>query len=300
MNNLKIGHFTDQANGTGVTVFLFGPEARGAYLICGSAPATRELAVLDPENSVPFIHGLIFTGGSAFGLSAAGGVMQYLQKQEIGQATPAGLVPIVPGASLFDLSYVQNHAPNAAEAYTACESAYENNIAQGQIGAGTGATIGKIIPNAKHMTGGFGIAELSGINNLIVRAYAAVNCIGDIYNEKGQIIAGGVDANGQFIDANKALLQGNSPELLLEQTNTTLICIVTNAVFDKGTLKRICKMAVAGIGRAIAPVFTCYDGDIIFCISNGNVSATEFSVGVIAAEAVRLAILNAVKNSRVI
>jgi len=300
MNGVKVGHYTNVEAGTGVSVFLFEQSAVGAYWICGSAPATHELVVLDPDNSVPRLHGLVLAGGSAYGLYAAKGVMTYLTERSIGHPTPHGIVPIVPAAAIYDLSYKQAQPPTDKEAYQACLKAIENNPQSGRIGAGTGATIGKIIPDAKHMSAGLGYAEVRLANEIQVMAYAVVNTVGDVLNAAGEIVAGAKWENGQFAHCEKYLLSGQAEQELFNHANTTLVAVMTNAKFSKGELRRIGKMAVAGMARAISPCFTQYDGDILFCVSVGDKVASELSVGTLAAEAVRLAILNAVKDAEVI
>ena len=297
MDGLKVGHFTQDEDGTGVTAFLFEESARGAYWICGAAPASHELAVLDPENSVPNLHALLWAGGSAYGLFAAKGVMEYLKERKIGHPTPHGVVPVVPAAAIYDLAFKKSVPPNAENAYQACLAAKPNNMASGRIGVGTGATVGKLVPHTHCMSGGLGCAQLSLASGITVIAYAVVNSVGDVRNAAGEIIAGACDDNGQFANSEAYLLSGRAEKDLFAYTNTTLALVVTNAKFSKDELKRVGKMAIAGMARAIYPVFTRFDGDTIFCISVGDKIASELTVGALAAETVRLAILNAVKES---
>lgn len=299
MRGLKIGHYTDTLHGTGVSVFLFEESAAGGYWICGSAPATHELAALDPDNSVPRCHGLVLTGGSAFGLHAAYGVMQYLQEKNIGHPVPSGVVPIVPAAAIYDLSYKSPVPPTAEHAYTACVHAATDNIERGRVGAGTGATVGKLIPYAKSMGSGIGRAVLAQSDGLEVAAYVVVNSVGDVHDH-GKMIAGARDVHGKFANCEQFLLSGQAENELFSQGNTTLAAVFTNAALEKDVCKRIAKMAVAGLARAISPVFTRFDGDIVFCMSVGDIPASELTVGAMAAEAVRLAIVDAVKDSEVI
>jgi L-aminopeptidase/D-esterase-like protein len=294
MQGLKVGHFTSSEKGTGVSVFLFDCPAQGAYVICGSAPASHELAALDPDNSVPHIHGLMLSGGSAYGLYAAQGVMRYLTEQGLGHPVPHGVVPIVPAAAIYDLYYKQPEPPTAEEAYQACLSASTTNTDQGAIGGGTGATVGKLIPQAHCMKGGLGRAQVTLPDGVEVIAYAITNCVGDIRDETGTLIAGAQYADGQFAHTEAYFLAGNGAADLFAAANTTLVAVFTNAQFSKAALKRIAKMAVAGFGRAIAPVFTHYDGDMVFCVSLGEKSAAELAIGTVAAEVVRRAIVNAV------
>lgn len=300
MDGLKVGHTTNTVNGTGVTVFLFEQPAVGAYFLAGSGPASHELAPLDPETSVQNLHGLVLSGGSAFGLNTASGAMRFLAEQGIGLRLPHGVVPIVPAVAIYDLAYKNALPPTAEDAYQACLSAKKNNTESGRIGAGTGATVGKIVPNAKHMTSGLGYASLSLANGLTVSAYAVVNAVGDVRNAEGKIIAGARWPNGEFADCQQFLIDGHGETILIPQTNTTLVAVFTNAKFSKSELKRLAKMAVAGMARAITPVFTCYDGDILFAISIGTVAASILTTGTLAAEVVRQAIVHAVNATEVI
>ena len=296
MQFLKIGHNTQSERGTGVSVFLFEKPATAAYLLCGSSPASHEIALLEPEANIAHIDGLAFCGGSAFGLSAVEGVMRWLKEQGRGYSTPFGTIPIVPAVSIFDLGVKQPLPPTAEEAYQACRLAEENNMAQGRVGAGTGASVGKLVPSASAMSGGLGCAERVLENGLCVSAYAVVNSVGDVRDRNGKVIAGARLANGQFADCENFLLSGQE-DAITQRFNTTLVAVFTNALFSKNELKRIAKVAVSGMARAISPVFTRYDGDILFCASLGERLAAETVVSAMAAEAVRQAIVNAVKDS---
>lgn len=300
METYKAGHYTNRQAGTGVSVFLFEHGAVGAYWICGSAPATHELAVLDPDNSVPQLYGLVLSGGSAYGLHSALGVMNYLGERAIGHPTPHGVVPIVPAAAIYDLSFQHAVAPSAGEAYQACLTAEIDNMQSGRIGAGTGATVGKIVPKTRCMSGGLGTAEVVLPDGVIVRAYAVVNAVGDVRDSARGIIAGARYANGSFANCERYLLSGQAEMDLFRHMHTTLVVVITNAKFNKGELKRVAKMAAAGISRAISPVFTQYDGDILFCISAGDKNVSELTLGTMAADAVNLAIVDAVKDTEVI
>ena len=296
MNNLLIGHVTHQEYGTGLSVFIFPDGAVGSYQLCGSGPASHELAPLDPETSVAKLHGLLLTGGSAYGLTAVKGVMDYLTERQIGLPLPHGVVPIVPAAGIYDLIHKKAIAPTAEDAYQACQEAKLNNIESGMMGVGTGATIGKIIPTARRASAGLGRAELTLPSGVKVIAYVAVNAIGDVW-DKGEIIAGARAEDNRFADCTKTLLSGAAEAYLFERGHTTLAAVFTNASFTKSELKRVAKMGIAGMARAISPIFSCYDGDILFAISVGELNASVLTVGTLAAEAVRLAILDAVRDS---
>jgi L-aminopeptidase/D-esterase-like protein len=298
-DQLLIGHVTDVEHGTGVSVFILPPLSRGGVFMAGSAPATREISVLEPSTKVNQVDGLVFSGGSAFGLASADGVMQWLQEQGRGYNTIHGAVPIVPAASIYDLGVKSNIPPTAMDGYQACKVAQPNNTQQGKIGAGAGASVGKLfLSESQAMTGGFGFAELVNPNGAIVRAYAVVNSVGDIIDATGNIIAGAIKGD-KFFHIAKALLEGKSSQLEANvlQQNTTLVAVVTNSFFAKPALTRLAKMASAGMGRAMQPCFTAYDGDMIFCLSIGDLEADEIQIGMMCNEATRLAIVNAVAKS---
>lgn len=300
MQAFKVGHHTNTEFSTGISVFLFNQPAIAAYHICGSSPATRELPVLDVESNVATLDGLVLTGGSAFGLGAVDGVMHFLREKNRGKKMPhGGVVPIVPAAAIYDLAVNQPIPPTAEEAYLACLAADEHNISQGRVGAGTGASIGKIVPHTHRMSGGLGYATMRLANGLSISAYAVVNAVGDIRDSQNEIIVGAKLKNGQFADCQTYLLSGQ-PESYFSQTNTVLVAVFTNAAFSKIELKRIAKMATAGVARAVSPAFTRYDGDIIFAVSLGEHVASEVMVGAIAAEMTQHAIINAVKESVVL
>ncbi len=296
MEGLKVGHFTHTDDGTGVSVFLFDQAAPAAYVLCGSSPATRELNTLELDANTSKIDGLAFAGGSALGLGAVDGVMRWFRQQKRGKKTPFGPVPIVPAACIYDLGIQSDRPPGAEEAYQACQTATYHNLAQGRIGAGTGASIGKLIPGTSRMSGGWGCSEITLATGLQVLAYAVVNAVGDIRDSQGTILAGARLPDGHFANCEQYLLSGKS-ERQDYSDNTTLVAVFTNAVFSKAELRRIAKVGLTGMARAINPVFTRYDGDIIFCVSLGNQTVSETTVSVCAAEAVRSAILNAVKES---
>jgi len=292
MQFLKIGHNTNTKNGTGITVFLFDTPAMGAFWLCGSSPATRELTVLALDSNVSYIDGLVFAGGSAFGLGATDGVMQWFKEQNRGKPTPFLPVPIVPAAGIYDLGESTHNPPTKEEAYEACIDAIENNLAQGRVGAGTGATVGKLIQNTTREKGGIGFAQKQLDNGLEVLAFAVVNCLGDV-KDNGKIVAGARWENGEFADCEKQLLSGYSERGSVPM-NTTLVAIFTNAFFTKPELQRIAKMACSGMSRAIYPVFTRYDGDLIVTVSLGDHVASETVIATVGAECVREAIVNAV------
>ena len=299
MRSLKVGHYTNDQNGTGITVFILDRPSPAAYNLCGASPASHELQVLELDAHVPFIDGLVFSGGSAFGLGAVSGVMKWFQEQGRGYQTHYGPVPIVPAAGIYDFAVKSTIPPTAENGYEACLNGVESNVAQGRIGAGTGASVGKCVPHADRMSGGVGFYEMKLATGVCVSAYVVVNSVGDVRDPSGKILAGARLQNGEFADCERYLLEGHN-EIVTDLANTTLVAVFTNAKFSKPELKRIGKVAMAGMARAISPIFTQHDGDIIFCVSLGEHIASELTIGAMAAEVVRQAIVNSVRGSIVI
>jgi len=297
LENLLIGH-KSLAGNTGISVLLFTQRVVCAYHLCGSAPGTRDVVPLNLGNSVEEIDALVFTGGSAYGLGASTGVMEYQQEQGRGLATPGRIVPIVPTACIFDLAYGEPVYPAAQDAYDACKAATNSEYARGRVGVGSGATVGKGLENGRPMTGGFGVGHIQA-GELKVLACAAVNAFGDV-RENGKITAGAVDAHGRFLNVEQHLLRGSAEARTSLPQNTTLVAVVTNAALNQEALFIVAKMATAGFARSLSPVFSPWDGDLVFSVSAGQVRTDVTLVGTIAAEATRLAILDAVRESQVI
>ena len=295
--NLLIGH-KSLAGDTGISVLLFTQRVVCAYHLCGSAPGTRDVVPLNLGNSVEEIDALVFTGGSAYGLGASTGVMEYQQEQGRGLATPGRIVPIVPTACIFDLAYGEPVYPAAQDAYDACKAATNSEYARGRVGVGSGATVGKGLENGRPMTGGFGVGHIQA-GELKVLACAAVNAFGDV-RENGKIIAGAVDTHGRFLNIEQHLLRGSAEARTSLPQNTTLVAVVTNAALSQEALFIVAKMSTAGFARSISPALSPWDGDLVFSVSAGQVRTDVTLVGTIAAEATRLAILDAVRESRVI
>ncbi len=297
LENLLIGH-QSLAGNTGISVLLFTQRVVCAYHLCGSAPGTRDVVPLNLGNSVEEIDALVFTGGSAYGLGASTGVMEYQQEQGRGLATPGRIVPIVPTACIFDLAYGEPVYPAAQDAYAACKAATNSEYTRGRVGVGRGATVGKGLENGRPMTGGFGVGHIQA-GELKVLACAAVNAFGDV-RENEKIIAGAVDTHGQFLNTEQHLLRGSAEARTSLPQNTTLVAVVTNATLSQEALFIVAKMATAGFARALSPAFSPWDGDLVFSVSAGQVRSEVTLVGTIAAEVTRLAILDAVRESRVI
>lgn len=296
---LEAGHFTDARRPTGCTVLLFKQGATAGVDVRGSAPGTRETDLLDPVNTVQKIHGLLLTGGSAYGLDAAGGVMRFLEEKKIGYPVPAGVVPIVPAAVIYDLGVGSNPRirPDANAGYQASRAASNAPLAEGNVGAGAGASVGKLYGMARAMKGGLGTASVRiGGNGLIVGAVVVVNAFGDIL-ERGQIIAGARTPDGKgFANIAERLRNGEGTPRPAGQ-NTTIAAIATNASFDKAQCKKIAQMAHDGLARVIDPVHTPADGDTIFAIATGTsaVKADTGVIGAVAAHVLAEAVLRGVR-----
>ncbi|MDR0856717.1 MAG: P1 family peptidase [Clostridiales bacterium] len=289
MKDLLIGHYnTDH---TGVTVVVAPKGAVGGGCTRGYAPGTREMGVLHPQNTVEAVHAAVLAGGSAFGLAAADGVMGYLREKGIGLAVGGHVVPIVPAAVLFDLKPDVFAPPTAEFGRLACEAAVENNALRGRVGAGRGATVGKAMGTPSQ--GGLGLATLRA-GALEVSAVVAVNAVGDVYDmHTGKILAGALLPNAQFADqynaAVGAALQGTAGQ------NTTVGIIYTNARLTKTEVNAVAENAHDGLAMSIRPVHTRMDGDTLFALATGEVDASIDLVRLLATEAVRLAIIDAVR-----
>jgi L-aminopeptidase/D-esterase-like protein len=292
---IRLGHAHDLVARTGCTVILPEQPAITGVDVRGSAPGTREIELLRPVRLVQAIHGLLLTGGSAFGLDAAGGVQKYLEERGLGFDVGVTKVPIVPAAVIFDLGVGDAHVrPNAEMAYQACLSASANEARQGAIGAGCGATVGKLRAMASSMPGGLGMASWRK-DDLVIAALAVVNAFGDIVDQHtGKILAGAKREDGSFIDTLAHLKNFPVAPFSPWSGNTTLVAVATNAAFNKEEITKIAQMAQDGLARAIRPVHTPFDGDIVFALSVGKEQADVLAVGAIAAELVAEAIVNAI------
>ncbi len=305
--NIQIGHAQVSQRLSGCTVVLAPPEGSVAAVdVRGSAPGTRDTELLAPENLVERVHAIVLTGGSAFGLASATGVMQWLEEQGRGLDTGYGKVPIVPAAVLFDLLVVREgdtaqQRPSAETGYAACvAAAAANSQAQGNIGAGAGATVGKLFGVERSMRGGLGIATVQ-VGPWIVQAIIACNAVGDVIDPAtNQVIAGLRSKDGQSLDDTQAaLLRGERLTRVLPGTNTTIGVIATNALLTKGQAKRLAMSGHDGLARAVRPAHTPYDGDTLFAMATGQETASidAMLLNVMAAEAVANAIVNGVRSA---
>lgn len=300
---ITVGHFTLSERPTGCTVVLAERGATAGVDVRGAAPATRETDLLAPVDLVQQIHAVVLSGGSAFGLDAASGVMKYLEEKSIGFPFGNAHVPTVPAASLFDLGVGNPRVrPTADCGYAAAKAASQAPVGEGSVGAGAGATVGKIAGLEHAMKGGVGSAALTLPSGVIVAALAAVNAAGDIVDPStGQVIAGARAADNTFLDARKVLRSGSATAATAAspRQNTTLGVVATNAVLTKTQATRIAQMAHDGLARAIYPSHTGVDGDTVFALATGTFteSVDANRIGALAADVMAEAIVRAVREA---
>jgi len=294
---IRVGHAQDEAARTGCTVILPERPAVAGVDVRGSAPGSREIEALKPVRLVQEIHGILLTGGSAFGLDASGGVQKYLEARGIGYDVQVTKVPIVPTAVIFDLAVGDAKVrPTAAMAYRACEEASPVETRVGRIGVGCGATVGKIRGVQHSMPGGVGMASWKS-GNIVVGALVVVNALGDVIDpQHGKIIAGAKNDDGSFLNTT-AYLKSHFLSPFKSWGHTTLAVVATNAKFNRDGATKIAEMAQDGLAYVIRPSHTLFDGDMVFAMSVGDESADVMAIGAIAAELVAEAIVQAVKVS---
>ena len=308
VHGIEVGHAQDDEALTGCTVILCRKGTVGGVDVRGGAPGTRETDLLNPINLVEKVHAIVLAGGSAFGLDAASGVMRYLEEKKIGFKTGIARVPIVPAAILYDLSTGRADVrPDSAMGYRAAASASSEAPAEGNVGAGTGASVGKMFGATLAMKSGVGTTSMDIGSGLIIGALVAVNAWGDVINPAtGEILAGlrsgkvgplRVGRKGQFANT-LTMMKGAVGRGILglaKRTNTVIGVIATNAKLSKAQATKVAQMAQDGVARAIRPAHTMLDGDVIFALSTGAVKADVSTVGAFAAEAMVEAILRAVR-----
>jgi L-aminopeptidase/D-esterase-like protein len=297
---LLVGHAQDFEAATGCTVILTPAGAVCGVDQRGGAPGTRETDLLRPMHLVEKVHAVLLTGGSAFGLAAADGVVQWLEEHDIGHDVKVTRVPIVPGAVLFDLTVGRTDVrPDAKMGYAACQTAAgATGQEAGTIGAGTGATVGNILGPTARMKGGVGTATIEVKSGLLVGALVAVNCFGDVVDpESGQILAGVRKLpEGDFADTMQLLkeMAGN----FSSPGNTVIGTVATNAILSKEAANKVAQMAHNGLARAIRPAHTLFDGDTIFALATGQDQPADVNlIGAYAAEATAQAIVDAVQQA---
>ena len=296
---LRVGHATDPTGLTGCTVVLCEGGATASGEVRGGAPGTHETDVLHTGNLAQHVHGVLLTGGSVFGLAAVVGVIRYLEERGVGFETRVARVPIVPAAVIFDLSLGDPRArPDAAMGYAACMGATTDPVEEGSVGVGTGATVGKVLGPSGAMKGGVGSWSIRVHDGAIVGALVVTNALGDVVDERGEIIAGGRDPDGRFVRSSESLIV--RPPHAAFAVNTTLAAIATTAALTKAQAWRIAVQGHAGLSRAIMPSHTLFDGDTVFVLATGTHwgQADFTSLGEAAAQAVAQATRRAVQTAR--
>ncbi len=297
---IRVGHFTLSERPTGCTVVLVERGAVGGVDVRGAAPGTRETDLLEPMNTVQQVHAVVLSGGSAFGLAAADGVMRYLEERQIGFDVGVARVPIVPAAILFDLGVGgrPDVRPTAECGYRAAEAATTGPVAEGNVGAGAGATVGKLLGGGRAMKAGIGSAARELPSGLIVAALVAVNAVGDVIDpSSGEVVAGARTEDGQRLVDVRNVIRGGFTSNNESGRNTTLAVVATNALLDKAQINKVAQMAHDGLARAIFPVHTPRDGDVIFSLATGDYEGEGgvLLIGALAADLVAQAVVRAVR-----
>ncbi len=299
IGGLAVGHAQDAKAGTGCTVVLCREGAVAGVDVRGGAPGTRETDLLNPVNLVENIHAVLLSGGSAFGLDAAAGVMQYLEEQGVGFDVGVTRVPVVCGAVLFDLTFGDHRVrPDKAMGYAACLKA-GTACPQGNVGAGTGATVGKILGMDRAMKSGLGVCAVS-VGDLKIGAIVAVNCLGDVIDpESGRKLAGPRNADGQpLADTEDIMIRAYAEQKNLFSGNTTIGLVATNAALTKAQATKVASMAHNGYARTMRPAHTMVDGDTIFALSTGRINADISTVGLLCASVMERAVVHAVVKTK--
>jgi L-aminopeptidase/D-esterase-like protein len=299
IDDIKVGHAHNLVAGTGCTVVISENGATAGIDVRGGAPGTRESDLLNPVNLVEKIHAIVLSGGSAFGLDAASGVMQYLEERNIGFDVQVTKVPIVCGAALFDLA-VGDHKirPDREMGYQASRNATNLACAEGSVGAGTGATVGKILGMGTAMKSGLGCYAIQ-VGVLKIGALVAVNCLGDVIDPKtGERLAGLLNEDlTELADTEAVMIQSYSEKKDLFAGNTTIGIIATNAILTKSQATKLASMAQNGYARTMRPAHSMFDGDTIFTLATGHVEADLSVLGLLSARVMERAVISAVKKA---
>jgi L-aminopeptidase/D-esterase-like protein len=297
---IRVGHVSDFDAITGCTAILCEQGAVGGVEIRGSASGTEETPALDPFHVDPVLHGILLAGGSAFGLEAASGVRRYLETRGAGVTTPAGKIPIVAAAILYDLGIGKSHArPNLAMGEAAATAASTEAVPEGCVGAGTGASVGKLLGMTHAMKSGVGTFTVELPGHVLVSSLAVVNALGDVRDPStGKIVAGArtTPQGRDFADSQKLIIE--RPPAGLVRANTTLVVVATNAALSKVEATKLARLGGLGMARTIYPVNTGSDGDTIFALSLGALRSNIDSLGAAAAGCVAESILRAVRSAR--
>jgi L-aminopeptidase/D-esterase-like protein len=282
---------------TGCSVVIAPEGARGGVDVRGGGPGTRETDVVGPLAGTDRVSAVVLAGGSAYGLAAADGAMRWLEERGIGYPTPAGVVPIVPAAIVYDLAAGDASArPGADAGYAACEAAAEGVPETGRVGAGSGTAASKLTGRETAVAAGVGYAAARGAGGVTVAALAVANPFGDVLGADGRPVAMASGAEARTADVIAAMEEAPDP-FKAQPGNTTLVCVMTDAALDKAGCARVARAAAAGVARAVEPVFTDVDGDVVFCLASGEGRADRFTVlqvQTVAAQVVAGAIRDAV------
>lgn len=295
MKEIRIGHVQDENALTGCTVIIFPDGAVAGVDVCGGAPGTRETDLLNPVMMVDQVHAILLSGGSAFGLAAADGVMAYLEEQQIGFDVGVTRVPIVPAAVIFDLAVGDHRVrPDREMGYQACVNAFSGNRAEGCVGAGIGATVGKIRGSEWATKSGLGLAQIK-LDKLVVNALVVVNALGDVFDpETGEILAGVRTLAG--FGRTEEIFKSTYRKVR-QFTNTTIGAVWTNAALTKAGANKLAQVSHQGLVRTIRPIHTNFDGDTLFALSYGQLTVDPTLLGMLAADAVAEAVVRAVKTA---
>lgn len=300
---IKVGHYTDRDGVTGCTVILCEEGAVAGVDVRGSAPGTRETDLLSPTSLVQKVNAILLSGGSAFGLDAASGVMRYLEERGCGYDAGVARVPVVPAAIIFDLALGSANArPGYLQGYKACLSADDGEVLEGSVGVGTGATVAKILGMKRAIKGGVGTASQEVGRGLVVGALVVVNALGDVVDPStGKTLAGPRREDGKgFLSTLELLKSGEISKWQVGLAgNTTLGIVATNASLDKAQANKLAQMAQDGIAMAVRPAHTMYDGDVIFALATGKMGqgADLTALGSVAAEIVAKAVVRAIAQA---
>jgi L-aminopeptidase/D-esterase-like protein len=297
-----VGHWSDPEALTGCTVVIPPPGTRGGVWVQGGGPGTRETDTLNPLSRSEEASAILLTGGSAFGLAAADGVVRWLEEHEMGYWTPAGRVPLVPTAVIYDLANGDPKVrPGPDQGYAACADATGGVPMRGAVGVGSGATVAKVLGRERGRAGGVGYAAVRTGAGETVAAVAAVNAAGDVLAEDGSLLAGPRGDDGEMVRGADALVaMERAPDFKAPEGNTTLVCVCTDASLDKRDCGMVARAATGGIARAVDPTFTPVDGDVAFVLASGTGDLRPYGsmqVGVAAATVTAAAIRDAVRQS---
>ncbi|MBM3775118.1 MAG: P1 family peptidase [Acidobacteria bacterium] len=296
---IAVGHASDFEALTGCTAILCAGGAVGGVDVRGSATGTQELDLLSPGHLTERVHAVVLAGGSAFGLEAAAGVRRFLERKGVGFKTPHGVIPLVPCAILYDLGIGRPDVrPTRAMGEAAAAAASSGAVPEGAVGAGTGATLGKLFGRGRAMKGGIGTCTVTLANGAQVSALVALNAVGDVRDPAtGRLIAGARKARDSMELIDSELQMKHGARGGFEPSNTTLAVVATDAALNKVQANKLAQLAQLGLARTIYPVHTMSDGDIVFALSIGRNSASIDALGVAAAEAVAQAVLRAARLS---